>query len=63
MSASIDGSLVTPVINNGSIEAIGQEQPARNASHKNYKGFVAGVFSGIAKLSGETVLPPVVNLH
>lgn len=53
MSASIDGSLVTPVINNGSIGAIGQEQPARNVGHKNYKGFVAGVFSGIAKLSGE----------
>lgn len=26
---------------------------------KNYKGFVAGVFSGIAKLSGETTLPRV----
>ena len=27
------------------------------SSSKNYKGFVAGVFSGIAKLSGEFYLP------
>jgi hypothetical protein len=34
----------------------GQEVSVREdkpASGKNYKGFVAGVFSGIAKLSGE----------
>jgi hypothetical protein len=34
----------------------GQEVIVRGdkpASGKNYKGFVAGVFSGIAKLSGE----------
>lgn len=32
-----------------------QEKPARAPAteNKNYKGFVAGVFSGIAKLSGE----------
>jgi solute carrier family 25 carnitine/acylcarnitine transporter 20/29 len=32
-------------------EAIGQGQPAKSALTKNYKGFVAGVFSGVAKLS------------
>lgn len=32
-------------------EAIGQGQPAKAALIKNYKGFVGGVFSGIAKLS------------
>ena len=32
-------------------EAIGQGQPATAAVNKNYKGFVAGIFSGIAKLS------------
>ena len=28
------------------------------ASKSNYKGFVAGVFSGIAKLSGESEIAP-----
>lgn len=27
-------------------------QPPQHAKHKNYKGFVAGMASGIAKLSG-----------
>ena len=35
----------------GSQEVIMRED--KPASGKNYKGFVAGVFSGIAKLSGE----------
>jgi solute carrier family 25 (mitochondrial carnitine/acylcarnitine transporter), member 20/29 len=35
----------------GSNEAIGQGQPAGSALQKNYRGFVAGIFSGIAKLS------------
>ena len=32
-------------------EAIGQGQPAKGVLAQNYKGFVAGIFSGIAKLS------------
>lgn len=31
-----------------------QEKPAK-AETKNYKGFVGGVFSGIAKLSGKYI--------
>jgi solute carrier family 25 carnitine/acylcarnitine transporter 20/29 len=38
----------TSARNNG---AIGQGRPAKGALAKNYKGFAAGVFSGIAKLS------------
>lgn len=29
-----------------------KQKPAEASKPKNYKGFVAGVFSGIAKLSG-----------
>lgn len=29
-----------------------KQKPADASQSKNYKGFVAGVFSGIAKLSG-----------
>jgi hypothetical protein len=53
MSAVVDGAIVNPDRQYGSNEALGQGQPAHSASHKNYKGFVAGIFSGIAKLSGE----------
>lgn len=28
------------------------EQKQNEGGHKNYKGFVAGVFSGVAKLTG-----------
>ena len=52
MSAAVDGAIVNPDKKRGSNEALGQGQPARSASHQDYKGFVAGVFSGIAKLSG-----------
>lgn len=53
MSAVIDGAIVNPD-QRGSNEALGQGQPARKArQNKNYKGFVAGVFSGISKLTGE----------
>ena len=51
MSASVNAAISNPDTLNGSNEAIGQGQPARNFQQKNYKGFVAGVFSGIAKLS------------
>lgn len=50
--SSVQTSIVNPDSQNASNEAIGQGQPARSAQHKNYKGFVAGVFSGISKLSG-----------
>ena len=50
--SSVQTSIVNPDSRNATNEAIGQGQPARSAQHKNYKGFVAGVFSGIAKLSG-----------
>ena len=50
--SSVQTSIVNPDSQNATNEAIGQGQPARSAQHKNYKGFVAGVFSGISKLSG-----------
>ena len=53
MSSTPQSALANPDTN-GSNEALGQGQPAR-VQHKNYKGFVAGVFSGIAKLSGKTI--------
>lgn len=49
--SSVQTSIVNPDSKNATNEAIGQGQPARSAQHKNYKGFVAGVFSGISKLS------------
>ena len=52
MSAAVDSSIAHPDSNNDSNEALKPDQSARNTVHKNYKGFVAGVFSGIAKLSG-----------
>ena len=56
MSATINSAIVNPDLRNGSNEALGQGQPARSASNGSYKGFVAGVFSGIAKLSGRPSL-------
>ena len=50
--STVQTSIVNPDTKNATNEAIGQGQPARSAEHKNYKGFIAGVFSGIAKLSG-----------
>jgi hypothetical protein len=44
----------------------GQEVMVREdkkAISKNYKGFVAGVFSGIAKLSGGCERPLHINFH
>lgn len=42
---------MNPDTQNHSHEAIGQGQPAKTVLSRNYKGFVAGIFSGIAKLS------------
>lgn len=46
-----NSSLANPDTQDGSNEAIGQGQPAKTALSGNYKGFVAGIFSGLAKLS------------
>ena len=51
--SSVQTSIENPDTKNASNEAIGQGQPARTVQHNNYKGFVAGVFSGISKLSGK----------
>ncbi|KAL2053969.1 hypothetical protein ABVK25_005898 [Lepraria finkii] len=51
MSGTAQSAIVNPDSRHGSNEALGQGQPAQSIQHKNYKGFVAGVFSGIAKLS------------
>jgi hypothetical protein len=32
-----------------------KQKPAEASQSKNYKGFVAGVFSGVAKLSGKQI--------
>ena len=50
--STVNTALVNPDREHGSNEALGQGQPARAIQHKNYKGFVAGVFSGVSKLSG-----------
>ena len=52
MSLTLKSSIANPDSTNASIETLGQGQPARKSVHKTYNGFVAGVFSGIAKLSG-----------
>ncbi len=54
MSSTPQGAVASPDTKDGSNGALGQGQPAR-VQHKNYKGFVAGVFSGIAKLSGKAL--------
>ncbi|KAL8628818.1 hypothetical protein Q9189_005450 [Teloschistes chrysophthalmus] len=51
MSTSTGSGITLPVDKHGHNEALSQAQPARSTAHKNYKGFVGGVFSGIAKLS------------
>lgn len=56
MSAAAEPAIVKPDTENGSNEALGQGQPARSAVHNNYKGFVAGIFSGVSKLSGMFLL-------
>lgn len=39
-----------------------QERPVAASSKRDYKGFVAGVFSGIAKLTGKRKTPPPFSL-
>lgn len=50
-SLTIVSTITNPDTNEHSNEAIGQGQPAKAAVAKNYRGFVAGVFSGVTKLS------------
>lgn len=45
MSASVNPGIASSDSNE-------QAQPGSRIANKNYKGFVAGIFSGIAKLSG-----------
>lgn len=54
MSGAVQIALVNPNSKdqNGGNETLEQGRPAGSAKHKNYKGFVAGVFSGISKLTG-----------
>ena len=63
MSATINTSIVNPDLKSGTNEALGREKPVRGASNGSYKGFVAGVFSGIAKLSGMAFMFCVLGYH
>jgi hypothetical protein len=56
MSTTVNSTVAHPVSIHDSNGALGQEKPAKSAQNKNYKGFVGGVFSGIAKLSGKLYL-------
>ena len=47
-------SILSPNNDSATDEIVQPRQPAQNVQHKNYKGFVAGVFSGISKLSGKS---------
>lgn len=58
--SSVNSAIVNPDTAQGSNEALGQGQPARSASNQNYKVFVGGVFSGVAKLTGKFSLPPYI---
>ncbi len=54
MSAAVNRTVkdTVSVAKIGSDGTLGPGQPAKLAGNKNYTGFVAGVFSGIAKLTG-----------
>ena len=51
--SSVETSIVNPNNDSATDEIVRQRPPVQNVQHKNYKGFVAGVFSGISKLSGK----------
>lgn len=53
MSAAVNSTVTHTVTKTGSDGALAPGQPRTVAKNQNYKGFVGGVFSGIAKLSGE----------
>lgn len=58
--STVSSAIVNPDTKNASNEALGQGQPARSVQHKNYRGFVAGIFSGLAKLSGAQPGPTMI---
>ncbi|KAI9813416.1 MAG: hypothetical protein M1827_004091 [Pycnora praestabilis] len=51
MSETVNNVTVSPDARHRSSEVVEKAKPSRAVSNANYKGFVAGVFSGIAKLS------------
>ena len=55
MSAAVNSTVTDTVTvpKLGSNEVLGARRPAKTTGNQNYKGFVGGVFSGIAKLSGK----------
>lgn len=52
-AAPVPSSTTSAVDASGSSQNLAKTPPPTADSKRNYKGFVAGVFSGIAKLSGE----------
>lgn len=60
-SANTPATISVPALNLIGSEALSSESPEEAARKKSsaghdYKGFVAGVFSGIAKLSGKAMV-------
>ena len=41
-----------------SMDSNKEVQVEKREAHKNYKGFVAGVFSGVSKLTGKSLTHP-----
>jgi hypothetical protein len=39
-----------------------QEATGKQEAQKNYKGFVAGVFSGVSKLTGKFITRDIISL-
>jgi hypothetical protein len=62
MSSPVSKIVTSPTTRNGSGTDPGQEQLEKSSNKSNYKGFVAGVFSGIAKLSGMSSQLPYRSL-
>jgi hypothetical protein len=58
MSATLPKHDKPPPIAKVRVTAMDPDKVAKNdskESHKNYKGFVAGVFSGVSKLTGSLI--------
>ena len=56
MSTTASGTITDTVAKISSNGGLGPAQPVKVVRNKNYKGFVAGIFSGLAKLSGTLAL-------
>lgn len=61
-AAPVPSSTTSTIDASGSSQNLAKAPPPVGDSKRNYKGFVAGVFSGIAKLSGEFVYASVSAL-